>query len=708
MELRLKLREEDSNVIKSYGLSEEGLFNIKQSAHAFRILSSGLYSDKESAVLREIGCNAYDAHVSIGKTDIPFDVKIPNQIDNQFYIRDYGPGLSDEDIKGLYTTYFASTKQDSNDYTGAFGLGSKSPFSYTDSFTISSFHAGFCRIYSAHIGDKGSPQIALMSESETTETGISIGFPVKPQDFSAFRSKASMTFRWFKTLPNIIGGEELKPVVYALNSKDWGLTDIRGGPYVLMGNVCYKLDWAKVGDQDKLQRAICSMGNLVLKFPIGRVQVAASREELQYDPDSVKTIKDSLTSIGKSIVKTIEDSWKNRASWEDKCKFKSSIADINRGVTFDEEMYKLGDATDPKGLWTAGAAYSFKVPAMQNNKVHVILFKSNRKGMTGHQCPDNSTFSIPFNKELKIVTGTAVRAHQRTKKAIQESKLGECILIYPKKKEKGTQYDVDLAHRHIHNHTGNISTVDLVSLDAPPKIVRTKKGQLPILPVYIAAHKEQIYLPISTNRYAKVLFHGERSHWDWQSIRDQLELLRKLPINIEKEIEIPLKEIKKYKLHERVDWITFDVHVKTVLEDKNSLTALEKEVKNHKTHIELNGWLDPNSTNILQNLVLLRHKHVKWFDLIKTILNSKGALNTVEEVYNSSIKPKSLVNASAALNAYKRILSVVGSTIQQPELRDEDLGSKFPNASKLKFNDMTVVAGLSENAFITMMKEYLN
>src|SRR3990167_10349443 len=126
MEGKMKLAQAEQHVRGSHGITESKLFEIRINAHAFKMLSSGIYSDKITAILREIGCNAADAHIEAGIANKPFEVKIPNRIDPQFYIRDFGSGLSHDNVMTLYTTYFASTKQDSNDVTGGFGLGSKS------------------------------------------------------------------------------------------------------------------------------------------------------------------------------------------------------------------------------------------------------------------------------------------------------------------------------------------------------------------------------------------------------------------------------------------------------------------------------------------------------------------------------------------------------------------------------------------------------
>lgn len=87
-------------------------------------------------MIRELSCNAKDAHVDAGKGDVPFEIHLPNDLEPWFAVTDFGIGLSHEDVTGLYRTYFDSTKTKSNDVTGQFGIGSKSPFAYVDQFTV--------------------------------------------------------------------------------------------------------------------------------------------------------------------------------------------------------------------------------------------------------------------------------------------------------------------------------------------------------------------------------------------------------------------------------------------------------------------------------------------------------------------------------------------------------------------------------------------
>ena len=80
--------------------------------------------------------------IHIGQQDTPFEVHLPTILEPYFSVRDYGTGLTDQEIESIYTTYFESTKTNSNEYIGALGLGSKSPFSYTDNFTVTSVKNG--------------------------------------------------------------------------------------------------------------------------------------------------------------------------------------------------------------------------------------------------------------------------------------------------------------------------------------------------------------------------------------------------------------------------------------------------------------------------------------------------------------------------------------------------------------------------------------
>ena len=93
---------ENQAILSNVG--EIGEFRIRNSAKAFNILSSGLYANKIRAIIRELSCNAVDSHVAAGKAGVPFEVHLPNSLDPFFSIRDFGTGLTHEQVTNIYTT----------------------------------------------------------------------------------------------------------------------------------------------------------------------------------------------------------------------------------------------------------------------------------------------------------------------------------------------------------------------------------------------------------------------------------------------------------------------------------------------------------------------------------------------------------------------------------------------------------------------------
>src|SRR5687768_14206487 len=63
-----------------------------------------LYEDPEKAIIREYTCNGRDAQIEAGYTG-PLEVTTPTALAPFFTVRDYGIGLSAEDIRKVYSAY---------------------------------------------------------------------------------------------------------------------------------------------------------------------------------------------------------------------------------------------------------------------------------------------------------------------------------------------------------------------------------------------------------------------------------------------------------------------------------------------------------------------------------------------------------------------------------------------------------------------------
>lgn len=288
-----------------------GEFKIRNSAKAFKILSDGLYSNKIRAIIRELSCNALDSHIGANKINIPFEVHLPTILEPWFSVRDFGMGLDAYQVTNIYTTYFESTKTDSNDFIGALGLGSKSPFSYTENFTVTAIKDGIQRIYSAFINDVGVPSIVEMNESLTDEcNGVEVKFSVTDRsDYHTFNQEARNVFAWFEHLPVITGIDNFThlPITYKERNIVPGVHIKEGNYYgredsiALMGNIPYPLNNIPAIEKNLGNLHHLLQCGLVLEFDIGELDFAASREQLSYIPATIASIKRKLEILNANL-----------------------------------------------------------------------------------------------------------------------------------------------------------------------------------------------------------------------------------------------------------------------------------------------------------------------------------------------------------------------------------------------------------------------
>jgi hypothetical protein len=295
-------------------------FTICANAKMFKILSNSMYSNKEKAIIREVSCNAFDANVDAGNADIPIVVHLPNILEPFFSIKDSGPGLTPEQMVNVYTQYGNSTKTDRNDQIGALGLGSKSPFSYIDSFTVISITEGTKNTYSCYIDGNGEPQLQPFGSVETDErNGVEVTFPVKQDDFSKFRKEAEITFRPFIVHPEITGNKDYTRKEFNVLASSNGDTESATADWQLVepvaidrwhresikvavqGNIEYPINTNIFYDKLSKQAKAITSENYRLHFNIGELDIAASREELGYDENTITNIVNKIEQMGREI-----------------------------------------------------------------------------------------------------------------------------------------------------------------------------------------------------------------------------------------------------------------------------------------------------------------------------------------------------------------------------------------------------------------------
>ena len=335
-------------------------YSIKASAKAFKILSDGLYSDKLAAPIRELSTNAYDAHVAKGNTNTPFDVHLPSVAEPWFSIRDYGIGMSKQELETTYTTYFDSNKTHSNDFVGCMGLGSKTPFTLSDAFTVTSVKDGKKTTVINYL-DEDVPNFSIISEEDTDEaSGTEIKFtPTEANTYDKLRESAQRILGYFDVTPNLTIGstkEEVKVPTKRLEGKDWYYVDSQlahSDSIILMGNVAYPFNFCDVSDDFEKKYGWSNtyeyrrlVSNLVFRVPIGNLDITASREEIGWTSEGREYMVNFVERVYNEI-KDIMNEQLNECEtfWDARILFNSMV------VGYNEEYYS---DIDRKGSGSIG------------------------------------------------------------------------------------------------------------------------------------------------------------------------------------------------------------------------------------------------------------------------------------------------------------------------------------------------------------------
>ena len=356
----------------------------------FRILSDTLYSRKELAVVRELSTNALDANRMVGKEETPIEVHVPHDGAMHFSVRDFGPGLSEEDIVNIYTKYGESTKKTQDNMTGFMGVGSKSPFAVAEMFTVKSYFGGILSIYIAKfIAGQPAPTIEKVSSVPSDEpSGLEVIVPAKPTSKQEWHDACQQVYNFFDIKPKFknyfnfsekIDLKEISPSVYAISSNlSFGATT---GIFARMGQIAYRIDIAALHLSIEHRKIIdAAHPKLLLDFAPREIDFSANREQLSYTARTIATLTSRISAAVDSIL--------------------DAAASFSRTMSSVREIaanYYLGKSTEPYLLLASAFKYSntlavcdayqaklaallpgtnFKASIRSDDNLHVVSFPS--------------------------------------------------------------------------------------------------------------------------------------------------------------------------------------------------------------------------------------------------------------------------------------------------------------------------------------------
>ena len=355
-------QEKNKRVVQSHDFDS---VNCTIDAEDMRYVASLLrnnYSNPTLAVVREISANALDANMEANVTR-KVEVAVPSRLNPTFSVRDFGGGLSQDEVFNLYSKYGKSTKRNSNNYIGAFGIGKFAPLSYGNNFTCVSYHGGKKISYNVFVNEDDDTRIVKMNEVSSSEpTGLSVEVAVSDEDVDTFREVIKNFFRFFsdEEMPKFIGvGEDEKffddfEVVMEAKDDSWRILEDKQdywsrnhhNSHAIMGRVHYPLDPSAInfdsivvdGDNDSERNAqhlreLASQDNLYIRFDIGQLKLHHSRESLEYSKQTQKEILSVLQSVQKDIEAIAKEKLGDAEDlWDAKVKYAQVVNALPHGL----------------------------------------------------------------------------------------------------------------------------------------------------------------------------------------------------------------------------------------------------------------------------------------------------------------------------------------------------------------------------------------
>lgn len=343
-------------------------FEVEADAKLFATLTATLYTDKETAVPREMICNMRDAHIErnsyfpktvsgyatsvyaaqlrkeqdekladfikwLAPADKMYELTVPTELSPTMEFKDFGIGLPvdkimgpvqttfDEETKrpiimrdekghpvrrgGLYKTLFKSTKEFTNAMTGAYGLGSKSPYALCDTFIVESRYNGEKHIYIMYMDNDRQPLVNWVTKNPLTGepapmpndeyNGLTVSMVIQNDQVERVRESVKKVLSVFpQEWQPVLKG--MKPVELIDRTASLGSMYIQPDKkyknpvhYAVMGCVAYPIQTHYL-DND-ITNILDEMGtDTYTEFPLGTLNVPPSREQLDYVEWTIKNL----------------------------------------------------------------------------------------------------------------------------------------------------------------------------------------------------------------------------------------------------------------------------------------------------------------------------------------------------------------------------------------------------------------------------------
>lgn len=294
--------------IEGAPLEESGKMhiNIEKSAHLIRMLTKA-YADPIGSIIRECAANAKDSHTMANKPDVPIIVRIVTEANGNkvFEVEDIGVGLDGEEFYKYIMGIGETTKSLISNVIGGYGIGCKSPSSYSDGYYYTCRKNGIELKYMIFAGEQQHESVLLYSMPTEKPNGVIVSVPIKKGDEYEFKEKIAQQLAYFSGVyfENCDVSNDFK--IY--RNEDYQFSELccDGKLHFTLDDVYYPIDYNKLGID-------VIYSNIALRFSLtDGIAVIPNRENIEYTKETKKLLINKIEKVATLLVekfnKNVED-----------------------------------------------------------------------------------------------------------------------------------------------------------------------------------------------------------------------------------------------------------------------------------------------------------------------------------------------------------------------------------------------------------------
>ncbi len=260
------------------------------------LLTDRLYKEPIPAILRELVCNAKDSHTEAGQTK-PVEIKLNK---GNLTIKDFGVGLTPEEFNQNIGVLGNSTKRSSANLIGCMGIGSLSPFGYTDQIMYTCVKDKKKFIGYLSRGNEGIEYLTTPLTDTTEENGVEITIKIDPSNYWEFKEGILKHLRYFQG----IWVECADDLSVFNNFKTWrapnfqvsNLSKANEQMHICFDDVFYPIDWVKLG----IKPILIPIG---LRFSLtDGLMPIPNREALAFNKETCEKVMNKIKTVSTELI----------------------------------------------------------------------------------------------------------------------------------------------------------------------------------------------------------------------------------------------------------------------------------------------------------------------------------------------------------------------------------------------------------------------